>query len=96
MKRQEKRWFTYKRMFVKFALIFFLAILNRLPCFCNVFSLDYNIRKDDVMLTLATFLDDPTLDFVNSLVANARLVTLAPGLRRNGASRRWLGDKNSR
>ena len=55
-------------MFVKFLIVCLV--------FVTFFPLDYNFRKDDLMPTLASFLDDPTLDF-----ANTRLVTLAPGLR---------------
>ena len=40
------------------------------------FSFDYTFRKDDVVSTLATFLDETTLDF-----AKAQSITLAPGLR---------------
>ena len=69
-------------MSIKFVFIFFLALF-----FIMFFSLDYNFRKDDVMPAIASFLDDPTLDF-----ANARSVTLAPGLRPELRSHRWLGD----
>ncbi len=39
--------------------------------------------------------DDIALRYVRiypGVNSRAELVTLAPGLRRNGASRRWLGD----